>query len=66
MALTAEDVHNVAFRKAPFGRRGYSEEEVDAFLVEVETTIAELQAEIARLGGGQPNAPELGGRLTTD
>jgi DivIVA domain-containing protein len=58
MALTAEDVHNAVFRKAPFGRRGYDEEEVDAFLAEIETTITELQAEIARLGSG--------GRLTTD
>ncbi len=51
MSLTAVDVHNVAFRKAPFGKRGYDEEEVDAFLNLVETTIAELQAEIARRGG---------------
>jgi DivIVA domain-containing protein len=52
MGLTADDVHNVAFRKAALGRRGYDEEEVDAFLNQVEATIAGLQAEVARLGGG--------------
>ena len=52
MALTAFDVHNIAFSKAPLGWRGYSEEEVDAFLNEVETTITQLQDEIDRRGGG--------------
>lgn len=30
--LTAADVHDVAFSKPPFGRRGYNEDEVDDFL----------------------------------
>ena len=30
MPLTPADVHNVAFKKPPIGKRGYDEEEVDA------------------------------------
>ncbi len=30
--LTAEQVHNMAFSKPPIGKRGYNEDEVDAFL----------------------------------
>jgi len=30
--LTPEDVHKMAFSKPPLGKRGYSEDEVDAFL----------------------------------
>ncbi|KUH83889.1 hypothetical protein AU186_04635 [Mycobacterium sp. GA-1999] len=38
--LTAEHVHNVAFSKPPLFKRGYDEDEVDAFLdlVKVELT----------------------------
>jgi DivIVA domain-containing protein len=56
--LTPADVHNVAFRKPPLGKRGYDEEEVDAFLDAVEQTIAALTAEVAALRAqlGQ-NAP---------
>ncbi|MGH3989927.1 MAG: DivIVA-like cell division protein Wag31, partial [Pseudonocardiaceae bacterium] len=32
MPLTPADVHNVAFSKPPIGKRGYHEDEVDAFL----------------------------------
>ena len=32
MPLTPEQVHDIAFSKPPFGRRGYNEDEVDAFL----------------------------------
>ncbi|MGH3776301.1 MAG: DivIVA-like cell division protein Wag31 [Pseudonocardiaceae bacterium] len=32
MPLTPADVHNVAFSKPPIGKRGYNEDEVDAFL----------------------------------
>src|SRR3954452_10460882 len=32
MPLTPADIRNVAFSKPPIGKRGYSEEEVDAFL----------------------------------
>jgi DivIVA domain-containing protein len=49
--LTAADVHNVSFRKPPIGRRGYEEEEVDAFLDEVQRTIADLTAELDQARG---------------
>ena len=68
MPLTPADVHNVAFSKPPIGKRGYNEDEVDAFLdlVENELTrlieenadlrqrVAELDQELssARAGGG--------------
>jgi DivIVA domain-containing protein len=68
MPLTPADVHNVAFSKPPIGKRGYNEDEVDAFLdlVENELTrlieenadlrqrVAELDQELgtARTGGG--------------
>ncbi len=68
MPLTPADVHNVAFSKPPIGKRGYNEDEVDAFLdlVETELTrlieensdlrqrVAELDQELAdaRAGGG--------------
>src|ERR1700722_417439 len=70
MALTPADVHNVAFSKPPIGKRGYNEDEVDAFLdlVENELTrlieensdlrqrIAELDQELAG-GAGAGAAP---------
>ncbi|MES3650008.1 DivIVA domain-containing protein, partial [Mycobacterium intracellulare] len=65
MPLTPADVHNVAFSKPPIGKRGYNEDEVDAFLdlVEAELTrlieensdlrqrIEELDQELASGGG---------------
>ena len=30
--LTPQDVRNIAFNRPPFGRRGYDEEQVDAFI----------------------------------
>src|SRR3954454_16031212 len=70
MPLTPADVHNVAFSKPPIGKRGYNEDEVDAFLdlVENELTrlieensdlrqrVAELEQELsgARSGGAVP------------
>jgi len=67
MPLTPADVHNVAFKKPPIGKRGYDEEEVDAFLDEVERELArlieennELRASIER-GGGRPGAPAPAG-----
>lgn len=60
MPLTPADVHNVAFKKPPIGKRGYDEDEVDAFLDEVERELArlieennELRAQMER-GGGVP------------
>ncbi|GAA4026039.1 DivIVA domain-containing protein [Allokutzneria multivorans] len=42
MPLTPADVHNVAFSKPPIGKRGYNEDEVDAFLDMVESELARL------------------------
>src|SRR2546421_5294763 len=42
MPLTPADVHNVAFSKPPIGKRGYNEDEVDAFLDLVESELARL------------------------
>src|SRR3989440_1793815 len=63
MPLTPADVHNVAFKKPPIGKRGYDEEEVDAFLDEVERELARLIEEnnelraAAERGGGRPAGP---------
>ena len=66
MPLTPADVHNVAFKKPPIGKRGYDEDEVDAFLDEVERELVrlvednnELRAQLDRLqhaaaAGGAP------------
>src|SRR6266496_64100 len=58
MPLTPAEVHNVAFKKPPIGKRGYDEEEVDAFLDIVEVELARLIEENndlrARPGGGAP------------
>lgn len=42
MPLTPADVHNVAFSKPPIGKRGYNEDEVDAFLDLVEQELARI------------------------
>jgi DivIVA domain-containing protein len=42
MPLMPADVHNVAFSKSPIGKRGYHEDEVDAFLKCVEAELARL------------------------
>ncbi|MFC4070102.1 DivIVA domain-containing protein [Actinoplanes subglobosus] len=49
MPLTPADVHNVSFTKP--GRGGYVEEEVDAFLDEVERELSRLMAENSALKG---------------
>lgn len=49
MPLTPADVHNVAFSKPPIGKRGYNEDEVDAFLDLVETELAKLIEENTEL-----------------
>jgi DivIVA domain-containing protein len=49
MPLTPADVHNVAFSKPPIGKRGYNEDEVDAFLDLVETELGRLVEENADL-----------------
>ena len=52
MALTPADVRSIAFTKPPLGRRGYAEEEVDAFLDEVEKTLTGLYAQLDQLRTG--------------
>ena len=49
MSLTPADVHNVAFSKPPIGKRGYNEDEVDAFLDLVENELTRLIEENADL-----------------
>jgi DivIVA domain-containing protein len=66
MPLTPADVHNVAFKKPPIGKRGYDEEEVDAFLDEVERELARLIEENSELRaqsdrGGAPRPAAAGG-----
>ncbi len=65
MPLTPADVHNVVFKKPPMGKRGYDEDEVDAFLDVVEAELArlveennELRASRADVGADErPGAP---------
>jgi DivIVA domain-containing protein len=52
MPLTPADVHNVAFKKPSIGKRGYDEDEVDAFLDVVEAELARLIEENAELKAG--------------
>jgi DivIVA domain-containing protein len=51
VGLTPADVHNVAFSKPPIGKRGYNEDEVDAFLDLVEAELARLVEENNDLRG---------------
>jgi len=62
MPLTPADVHNVAFSKPPIGKRGYNEDEVDAFLDLVETELSRLVEENADL---RQRVSELDGELTS-
>ena len=45
MPLTPADIHNMAFKKPALGSTGYGEEDVDAFLDEVERELARLLEE---------------------
>lgn len=45
MPITPADIHHVAFGKAPIGRRGYDEDQVDALLDEISQEMAELLEE---------------------
>ncbi|MFI5907381.1 DivIVA domain-containing protein [Dactylosporangium sp. NPDC051541] len=49
MMLTPAEVQALRFAKAPFGKRGYDEDEVDQFLDVVAQTLIALQDEIAAL-----------------
>src|SRR6202000_2078010 len=60
MPLPPAEVHNVAFKKPPIGKRGYDEEEVDAFLDIVEVELSRLIEEnndLRARGGPGPPAP---------
>jgi len=59
MPLTPADIHNMAFKKPPMGKRGYDEEEVDGFLDEVEQQLIRLLEENEALRGQmqRPGAP---------
>src|SRR4051812_34413439 len=58
MPLTPADVHNVVFKKPPIGKRGYDEDEVDAFLDVVEAELARLIEENNELrASGSARAP---------
>ena len=64
MRLTPADVHNVAFKKPSIGKRGYDEDEVDAFLDLVEAELSrlieennELTQRLAAAQGGFAGAP---------
>jgi DivIVA domain-containing protein len=59
MPLTPADVHNVVFKKPPIGKRGYDEDEVDAFLDVVEGELARLIEENNELRAGNGRAPML-------
>jgi DivIVA domain-containing protein len=65
MPLTPAEVHNVAFKKPPIGKRGYDEEEVDSFLDIVEGELARLIEENndlkSRLTSGEPLPQGLAG-----
>ena len=58
MPLTPADVHNVVFKKPPIGKRGYDEDEVDAFLDVVEAELARLIEENNELRAGVGRARE--------
>src|SRR6195952_62794 len=62
MPLTPADVHNVAFSKPPIGKRGYNEDEVDAFLDLVENELTRLVEENADL---RQRVAELDQELTS-
>ena len=57
MPLTPADIHNMAFKKPPIGKRGYDEEEVDAFLDEVEQELIRLLEENGALHGQVQRSP---------
>src|SRR3954452_3666046 len=52
MPLTPAEVHNVVFKKPPIGKRGYDEEEVDAFLDIIEVELSRLIEENTDLRNG--------------
>src|SRR4051812_25816585 len=65
MPLTPADIHNMAFKKPPIGKRGYDEEEVDAFLDEVEQELIRLLEENGMLRDQAQRGPGSGGPAST-
>src|SRR6195952_5752904 len=59
MPLTPAEVHNVVFKKPPIGKRGYDEEEVDAFLDLIEVELAKLIEENSQYKAGVAPAPAV-------
>jgi DivIVA domain-containing protein len=59
LPLTPADVHNVVFKKPPIGKRGYDEDEVDAFLDVVEAELSRLIEENNELRAGGRSAPRV-------
>ncbi len=64
MGLTPADIHNVAFKMSSIGKRGYEQDEVDAFLDLVEDELARLIEEnnlltsrMSAFEAGNPPAP---------
>ena len=62
MPLTPAEVHNVAFKKPPIGKRGYDEEEVDAFLDIVEVELSRLIEENNDLRAERQRCARAGAR----
>jgi DivIVA domain-containing protein len=58
MTLTPVDIHNMAFTKSSLGRRGYDEEQVDAFLDAVTQEMIQLLEQNDEL---RRRAPQAGG-----
>ncbi|MBE7188806.1 DivIVA domain-containing protein [Jatrophihabitans endophyticus] len=65
MPLTPAEVHNVAFKKPPIGKRGYDEEEVDAFLDIVEVELSRLIEENNDLRSRGANGAQANGTAET-
>ena len=69
MPLTPAEVHNVAFKKPPIGKRGYDEEEVDAFLDIVEVELSRLIEEnndLRATGGTATSGDDASGEELAD
>ncbi|MBG0565992.1 DivIVA domain-containing protein [Actinoplanes aureus] len=66
MPLTPADIHNVAFKKPPMGKRGYGEEEVDAFLDEAEQEMIRLLEANAALKEQVRRGPDPSATMVLD
>ncbi|GIF47088.1 DivIVA domain-containing protein [Asanoa ferruginea] len=73
MPLTPADVHNMAFKKTSIGKRGYDEEEVDAFLDDLEQALVglieenhQLRGRVARGGPAADQRPSADPRMSAE